>query len=87
MSILDELNKLAETLDKAVENKVNPPRKPDAIDRVLSESPRTTQVVSVRESAEMEAFRQAVVDGLIQNDAVRQLLALVNTVLTKVLVP
>lgn len=83
-SLLDEVNALAGNLDRL--RSLSVPKQADAIDRVLAEPARTTEVVSVKDSAEMEAFREAVVDGLIQNDAVRQLLSLVNTVLTRVLV-
>ena len=52
----------------------------DAIDAVLASSARATAVRSLRVSPEIEAFRQALVDGLIRADTVNQLLRLVNEV-------
>jgi len=52
----------------------------DAIDAVLASPARTTAVRSLRSSPEIEAFRQALVDGLIRVDTVNQLLRLVNEV-------
>lgn len=50
----------------------------DAIDAVLASPSRATGVRSLRGSPEIEAFRQALVDGLIRADTVNQLLRLVN---------
>ena len=50
----------------------------DAIDTVLASEPRRTQVVSVRQSPEMEAFRRELTDGLIRADTVNQVLRLLN---------
>ena len=52
----------------------------DAIDAVLASPARTTGVRSLRSSPEIEAFRQALVDGLIRADTVNRLLRLVNEV-------
>ncbi len=52
--------------------------KGDAIDAVLSETPRTTQVTSGRQSPEMEAFRRELSDGLIRVDTMNQVLRLLN---------
>ncbi len=57
----------------------------DAIDAVLSSPPRATRVRSLRQSPEAEAFRQAVVDGLIRVDTANRLLQLVNSVVVRLL--
>jgi hypothetical protein len=50
----------------------------DAIDEVLNAQERSTQAVSIRQSPEVEAFRQELTDGLIRADTVNQVLRLVN---------
>ena len=52
----------------------------DAIDAVLASPARTTAVQTLRSSPEIEAFRQALIDGLIRADTVNRLLRLVNEV-------
>jgi len=52
----------------------------DAIDAVLAFPARATAVRSLRSSPEIEAFRQALLDGLIRADTANQLLRLVNEV-------
>jgi len=52
----------------------------DAIDTVLATPARTTAVHSLRSAPEIEAFRQALTDGLIRADTVNQLLRLVNEI-------
>ncbi|HOW72645.1 MAG TPA: hypothetical protein PKY77_18755 [Phycisphaerae bacterium] len=76
---LSELDRLVSSLE-AVSRTVRETRPTDAIDRVLADSRRTTTVVSLREAPEVEAFRQALVDGQIRGDAVNRLLRLVNEV-------
>lgn len=55
----------------------------DAIDAVLNEPGRTTQVVSLRDAPEVAAFRQAMVDGLIRVDAANRLLRLVHELIVR----
>ena len=98
-SALEELDRLATLLGSVVAKttpatapdappvaSTQPPRPPDAIDQVLAEPPSTTATVSLRDAPEMDKFRQALNDGLIENDAARQLLSMVNNILTKVLI-
>jgi len=59
--------------------------KGDAIDAVLSGTPRTTQVTSARDTPEMEAFRQELSDGLVRVDTVNQVLRLLNEWITRLL--
>lgn len=58
----------------------------DAISRELARPPRVSEVKSLRDAASVEAFRTAMIDALIENDAARQALVLVNNVLQRVLV-
>jgi len=58
----------------------------DAIDVVLSSQPRTTRVASLRDAAEVKAFREALIDGLIQVDTANQLLQLVNALIVRLVV-
>jgi len=55
----------------------------DAIDRVLSASPRTTAARSLRDAPEVLAFREALVDGMIRVDPVNRLLRLVDAIVTR----
>ena len=57
----------------------------DAIDLELHRPARTTAVQGLSDSAEMQAFRQALIDGLIRADTVNAALKLVNEVLTRIL--
>ena len=57
----------------------------DAIDAALAAAGRETQVRSLREAPEIEAFRRELIDGLIRVDTANQLLRLVNEVVTRVL--
>ena len=52
----------------------------DAIEAVLASPARATAVRSLRDSPEIEAFRQALVDGLIRADTVNKLLGLINEI-------
>ncbi len=56
----------------------------DAIDAMLADPPRRTEVRSLRRAPEVEAFREALVDGLVRADTVNRLLRLVNDVLLRV---
>lgn len=81
-----ELERLLSTLESLVESSKADPtgqgttHKSDAIDSVLASPARATAVRSLRSAPEIEAFRQALVDGLIRTDTVNQLLRLVNEV-------
>jgi hypothetical protein len=55
----------------------------DAIDAELRGTPRTTSAVSLRESAEVEAFRNELVDGFIRADTANRLLRLINELITR----
>jgi hypothetical protein len=69
-------------LDEAVQKRG---RRGDAIDEVLASPGRVTGVRSIKDSPQAEAFRQAVVDGLIRTDVVHKLLGLINEVVLGVL--
>lgn len=58
----------------------------DAIDSVLAAPARNTAVRSLRRAPEIEAFRQALTDGLIRADTVNKLLRLVNEVVGHLIV-
>ncbi len=58
-------------------------RRGDAIDRILAEPPRRTEVVELRESPVIRKFRDDLVDGLVRVDTVNQLFRLLTTVLEK----
>lgn len=58
----------------------------DAISAVLAGEPRSTSVVSLREAPAVQAFRQALTDGLIRVDTANRLLRLINEVIVR-LVP
>jgi len=62
---------------------LHPPR--DAIDTELARPARTTAVVSLKDAAEVEAFRNELIDGLIRVDTANQLLRLANEVITRLL--
>ncbi len=74
------LDDLMMTLEKAGQREDG-----DAIDAVLAREPRSTQVVSVRQAPEMEAFRRELTDGLIRADTVNQVLRLLNEWITRLL--
>ena len=59
------------------------PARVDAIDQVLASPPRVSQVADLRDSKEMQDLRTAIVDALIRNDALRNALILVNTLVTR----
>ena len=76
------LEDLMATLEAAEQKSAG---KGDAIDAVLSGTPRTTQVTSARQTPEMEAFRRELTDGLIRADTVNQVLRLLNEWITRLL--
>lgn len=55
---------------------------PDAIDRALAETPRTTRVPSLADHDVVRRFRQELTDGRIRIDTVNQLLRLIQAGLT-----
>ena len=75
------LDGLLDNLEKAAREREN--ASGDAIDRELAAPARTTAVRSLRDSPEVAAFRQALVDGLIRVDTVNRLLQLVNEVIVR----
>lgn len=78
------LDDIVTTLELAVRRRADQ-RGGDAIDAVLNAPPRTTAVRSLRDAPEVAAFREALIDGLIRADTARQLLQLLNAVMTRVL--
>ena len=79
------LDELLETLESKAGTQSENGRG-DAIDAVLSAEPRTTKVASLRDSPEVRAFREALVDGLIRVDTANQLLRLVNELIVRLVV-
>jgi hypothetical protein len=61
-------------------------RPADAIEEELARPARTTEIVSLRDSPEVEAFRNELIDGLIRVDTANQLLRLLNTIISRMLV-
>lgn len=61
-------------------------RRADAISAVLAGEPRSTGVESLREAPAVQAFREALTDGLIRVDTANRLLRLINEVIVR-LVP
>jgi hypothetical protein len=57
----------------------------DAIERELSSAPRTTSVMSLRDSQVVETFRSELTDGLIRVDTVNRLLRLVNEIVLRLI--
>jgi hypothetical protein len=78
-SLTDELDRLTDSLDRAVQSR---PEAGDAIDLVLGSDPRRTHVRSLRDDPVVEAFRRELIDGLVRVDTVNRLLDVVNTVVT-----
>ena len=58
----------------------------DAIGQELSRPARTTNVISLKDAPEVQAFRNELIDGLIRVDTANQLLRLVNEAMTRLLV-
>lgn len=77
-----KIDELLSALDEAVRKRTS---RSDAIDAVLGSPGRVTRVTSLKDSPQAEAFRQAVVDGMIRTDAVNKLLGLVNEVVVGLL--
>lgn len=78
----NQLDRLLNTLEAALRESATG----DAISRELAAAMRETQVASLRQAAEVRAFREALVDGLIRVDTVNQLLRLVNEAVVRLLV-
>lgn len=77
-----ELDRLVTSLERIAQT-VGELRPKDAIDEVLADARRTTAVESLRDAPEVQAFRQALVDGWIRADAVSRLLQLVNELVVR----
>jgi hypothetical protein len=78
------LNELLGTLQERLDKQEQKGRD-DAITAVLNTPPRQTAVASLRESAVVETFREALVDGLIRVDTANRLLQLINDVIVKLI--
>ncbi|UCD29608.1 MAG: hypothetical protein JSV03_03760 [Planctomycetota bacterium] len=84
------LEELLDTLEsaaggKGANNQSRAKDSGDAIDAVLSSANRMTNVRSLRDSPEVAAFREALIDGLISVDTANQLLRLVNNLIVRLL--
>jgi len=91
---MQELDQLISTLASATQtdqaatapaSESLPSPSSDAIDRELAAPVRTTNVLSLADSPEVNAFRSELIDGLIRVDTVNQFLKLVNQVITQFL--
>ena len=86
MQILDELLGTLET--KVNANASSATVRPstnagDAIQTALADEPRHTAVTSLRNGPVVEAFRQALSDGLIRVDTANRLLQLINQIIVR----
>ncbi len=94
--ILSELDRLIETLGGAVARAAHaspvqnspaatpsPVMPRDAIEAVLASPPRQTAIAPLREAPEVQAFRDALLDGLIRVDTANRLLRLVNDIILR----
>jgi len=81
MRILDDLLSTLETrlADRSAQ------ARSDAITAVLSEAPRRTEVRSLQDAPAVEAFRQALTDGLIRVDTANRLLRLINEIVVRLM--
>jgi len=79
--ITNQLDRLLNTLETALREA----DAGDAIGRELAAAKRETQVESLRQAAEVRAFREALIDGLIRVDTVNQLLRLVKEAVVRLL--
>ncbi len=79
-AITEQLDRLIAAVDQKTVDSDDASRK-DAIDRELARRPRVTQVDSLRDAPEVQAFREALLDGLVRVDTANQLLRLLNTVI------
>ena len=86
---MSEWNAITEQLDRlitAVDEQSAPTHSAgagDAIDREIGRKPRITNVGSLRDAPEVQAFREALIDGFIRVDTANQLLRLLNTIITQ----
>lgn len=78
-----ELDRLVARLEAAEASRV--PARGDAIDEALEQPARRTEVRAVSASAEMEAFRRELIDGLIRADTANRLLRLVAEIVERML--
>lgn len=81
--VTDDLDRVVRQLDAAVAANAQT-NGGDAIDIELAQPARTTAVRSVRDTPEVAAFRQELVDGLIRVDTANRLLRLVAAILERV---
>jgi len=82
-SITAELDRLMEALEGAAAAPAEGLQEGDAIDRERNAAPRVTHVRGLRDAPEVEAFRQALIDGLIRTDTANRLLQLLNRIITQ----
>jgi hypothetical protein len=85
---MQELDELISTLAVATNSEANSApeaRSLDAIDRELAAPRRTSNIISLADSPEVNAFRSELIDGLIRVDTANQFLRLLNQVITQLL--
>ena len=85
--LMQDLNQLLTTLDdsQAKAKSTASVGAGDAISRELAREARKTEVQSLRDAPEIEAFRNELIDGLIREDTANQLLKLINEVVTRLM--
>jgi len=72
-------------VEQAVKDQPKSAAARDAIEAILADAGRKTQVKSLREAPEIETFRRELVNGLIRVDTANQLLRLLSEIVTRVL--
>ncbi|HPZ98870.1 MAG TPA: hypothetical protein PLT93_12080, partial [Phycisphaerae bacterium] len=80
--ILDEL---LTTLESRLGARSLETQRNDAISAVLNDEPRRTAAVSLADAPAVEAFRQALTDGLIRVDTANRLLRLINEIVVRLI--
>jgi len=80
--ILDEL---LTTLESRLGARSLETQRNDAISAVLNDEPRRTAAVSLTDAPAVEAFRQALTDGLIRVDTANRLLRLINEIVVRLI--
>jgi hypothetical protein len=79
------LDDLLNTLESRLGARAPESQHEDAIAAVLNEEPRRTAAVSLADAPAVEAFRQALTDGLIRVDTANRLLRLINEIVVRLI--
>lgn len=82
MTQSESLDAVLERLDRILAAAA-PTQTGDALDRILAEPGRQTDVTSLRDSEIIRTFRQDLIDGLIRIDTANRLFRLISAVLDR----